>query len=212
MTEYRGEQYYILVLPELCMGCRSCDLACAVEHSATKSVYTAPFETPPPIARIMVLAVENYYVPMRCQHCQDAPCVAVCPTKALYRSDEGFVLINPQKCIGCLMCATACPFGHPRLDPHTRTVVKCDFCHTRVKQGLKPACVEACPTSALRFGTLDELMRSVASEKVRALLKGVARAPGLLTVLPAEGVAVEAEKPPVKVSDIKSMYSGVRWE
>lgn len=206
-----SREYYIMVIPELCMGCKSCEIACAVEHSKTKSIYTAPFETPPPIARIRILAVDNYYVPMRCQHCKDAPCMAVCPTSAISRTEDGFVVLNQQKCIGCLMCATACPFGHPKIDSYTRTVVKCDFCYERIHKGVLPACVEACPTSALRFGTLDELMEKIAAEKAEAMLKGMGKMPGHVIVFSAEQMG-EKKEPQMKVSDVRSMYGNVRWE
>ncbi len=211
MATAPSEELIILIDPERCMGCRSCSIACAVEHSATKSIYTSPAETPKPIPRIFVLPVAIYNVPMRCQHCKDAPCMAVCPTGAISRSDEGFVVLNPEKCIGCLMCALACPFGHPRFDSETKTVVKCDFCINRLRKGQQPACVEACPTGALRFGTLDELMREVAKEKAEQLISGLGAAPGKVVVVPGARKVEVAKPSPVKLSDVVSMYSRVRW-
>lgn len=190
------------------MGCKSCEFACAVEHSRSKSRYTAHLEEPRPVPRVRVLAVDGYSVPMRCQHCSDPPCLAVCPTRAISRTPEGIVLIDSSRCIGCLMCAEACPFGAVRLDPALRVAVKCDFCYDRLKRGEKPACVEACPTGALRFGTLEELMSSVASSKAREMLKR----------LSSEGVVVllgagreEARDSPVTLSHVHSLYGGAGW-
>mgnify|MGYP003875883827 CR=1 FL=1 len=192
------------------MGCRACEIACAVEHSLSKSIYEAPYEIPKPIPRIRVLPIDIFYVPARCQHCEDAPCIAVCPTKALSKTDEGFVIVDPMKCIGCLMCALACPFGHPRYSAEEKTMIKCDFCYTRVREGKPPACVEACPTGALRFGRFEEVMKEVAEEKMRAVITGKA-GPGLVVIKPVK-IEVEVKPtPPAKVSDVKSMYKPVSW-
>lgn len=206
------QEQFIMVLPDLCMGCKSCYIACAVEHSQSKSIYTAPFETPPPIGRIRVLSVEDFYVPMRCQHCKDAPCMAVCPSGAISRSEEGFVLLNQQKCIGCFMCAVACPFGHPKIDPHTSKAVKCDFCYQRVRNGRQPACVEACPTGALRFGNLNELMERVAKEKAELMLKGLGQVQGRVVVVSPGRMGEKEVSPQMKISDFRSMYKSVGWE
>lgn len=211
MATLPPEELIILVDPERCMGCRSCEIACAVEHSESKSIYGAPFERPLPIPRVRILVVPPYNVPMRCQHCKEPPCMAVCPTKAIDKTPEGFVVLNPERCIGCLMCALACPFGHPKYSAELRVVVKCDFCVDRLRRGLEPACVEACPTGALRFGTVEELMREVAEEKARRMISGLEAAPGRILVLPGAERVEEAAPPPVKVSDVHKMYSRVRW-
>ncbi len=203
-----GSEYVIFIDPERCMGCRACEIACAVEHSVSKSIYGAVLEKPRPKPRIRVLPVDLFYVPMRCQHCKDAPCLRVCPTKAISRSDEGYVILNPLKCIGCLMCTLACPFGHPRYDPETNVVIKCDFCIDRLREGKLPACVEACPTGALRFGRLEEFLTEVAEEKARELLSGAA-VPGVVVTKP-----VELPRPPEEargVPLIKKMYSPASW-
>lgn len=208
---YKGTELIILIDPERCMGCRSCEIACAIEHSISKNLYAALIEKPKPKPRITVLPVSNFTVPMRCQHCKDAPCMAVCPTQAIQRTDEEFVILNPEKCIGCLMCALACPFGHPRYEKEYKTVIKCDFCIDRIREGREPACVEACPTEALKFGTLEELMREVAKEKAQQLLTGLAAAPGKILVLPGLKEVEVKPAPPIKPSDVISKYSRVRW-
>ena len=201
------ESAVIFIDPEKCMGCRSCEIACAVEHSVSKDLYGAVMESPKPRARVRVAVADLFNVPMRCQHCKDAPCMNVCPTKALYRSDEGFVILNPEKCIGCLMCTLACPFGHPRYSPETKTILKCDFCIDRVREGRLPACVEACPTGALRYGRLDEILEEVAREKAKQLISGMA-APGIVYVKPVTEVKAA---PPPKPLDIYAKYSPVSW-
>ncbi len=202
-----AEEYVIFIDPERCMGCKACEVACAVEHSISKNIFGAVREKPKPRPRIRVVTVDNlFYVPMRCQHCKDAPCINVCPTKALRRTEEGYVVLNENLCIGCLMCALACPFGHPRYNADTKTIVKCDFCIDRVREGRLPACVEACPTGALRFGRLEELLRDVTEKKARELVSG-ASVPGIVVVKPVE----KAVRGAPKVLGVRSMYSPVSW-
>jgi molybdopterin-containing oxidoreductase family iron-sulfur binding subunit len=119
------------------------------------------------------------YVPALCNHCEDAPCVAVCPTGASHKRDDGIVLVDQEKCIGCRACMMACPYSN-RFYLRKRalktgyygertayedlkwelftagTVTKCTFCAHRVDQGLLPACVVTCPTDARIFGDLDD--------------------------------------------------------
>ena len=201
----------VYVDPERCMGCLSCYLACAVEHSESKSIYTAPFEWPPPIPRIRVLPIDSYYIPVRCLHCDKAPCMNACPVGAITKTSEGFILVDPRKCIGCLMCAMVCPIGHPRYSILLRSMVKCDFCYERVEKGLPPACVEACPTGALRFGRVEEVMKEVSKEKAKAILSGKP-VEGLLAVKPVKlETAEERKEVTPKISDIFNLYKPVSW-
>ena len=151
----------VYINPEKCTGCRSCEMACAVEHSRSKDLYEAIFEEPTPKPRLKVVAVDFFNVPMRCQHCEEAPCLDVCPTGAILKTEEGFVVLNQNSCIGCLMCVMVCPFGHPKYEPEYRSVLKCDFCVDKVRQKSEPACVEACPTNALRYGALEEILDGI---------------------------------------------------
>jgi len=128
----------------------------------------------------------------------------VCPTKALYRSPEGFVLLNPLKCIGCMMCAVVCPFGIPDLDKANKIMVKCDFCIDRVRKGLPPACVEACPTGALRFGRLEDFLEEKSAEAARQLISGKSSS-GLVVVKPVTAPTLQAPKP----LDVKSKCAPV---
>ena len=205
-TTSKSEEYVIFIDPVRCMGCKACEIACAVEHSVSKDLFGAVFEKPLPKPRIRVVTIDNLlYAPMRCQHCKDAPCMNVCPTKALHRSPEGFVILDPNKCIGCLMCVLACPFGHPRYNPDTKTIVKCDFCIDRIRAGKLPACVEACPTGALRYGRLEEFLEELAAEKAKEMISGRPM-PGIVMYKPI--IPVEETPKPL---DIKSKYSPVSW-
>ena len=110
-------------------------------------------------ARIRVFEFPDLMsVPFNCRHCEKAPCLEVCPTGALYRDEDNAVAFDPLKCIGCLMCAVACPFGVPKLDEYNKIVDKCDLCAERRAEGKLPACVSACPTDALKYGDINEIL------------------------------------------------------
>ena len=101
------------------------------------------------------------YVSVSCNHCDDPACVKVCPTKAHAKHPElgGLVLIDRNKCIGCGMCAAACPYHAPVLDKKAGKMTKCDACVDRISKGGLPVCVEACTQRALDFGYVDELRK-----------------------------------------------------
>jgi Fe-S-cluster-containing dehydrogenase component len=96
--------------------------------------------------------LRTFFVPKLCNHCDNPPCVQVCPVGATYKSPDGVVLVDKEYCIGCRYCIQACPYGARFLDPVTKTAEKCTFCYHRITQGLLPACVEVCPTQARVFG------------------------------------------------------------
>jgi len=196
----------IYVDPSKCMGCRSCEIACAVEHSLSKNLFLSVAEKPLPRKRVRVVPADNFIVPMRCMHCDDAPCVAVCPTGAMEKTAEGFVVVGTLKCIGCRMCMMACPFGHPVYDPTSKIVIKCDHCPDRMKKRLPPACVEACPTGALRYGRVEELLEETAARKAKELVSGLGKGKVLY-----RGMVTEKPAPESPVQKIKEMYESVRW-
>ncbi|MFZ0324106.1 MAG: 4Fe-4S dicluster domain-containing protein [Actinomycetes bacterium] len=157
----------VFVNPEKCIGCLQCEFACAVEHSTSKTGSKAWLEEPTPRTRVHVepgpLLGTAY--PSRCRHCDPAPCQQVCPTSAITRdTEQNLVLVNPQTCINCAMCAMVCPFDaltfHPMIvGTGERTVaLKCDGCVERVRRGETPACVEACKVGALVYGELNDLV------------------------------------------------------
>jgi carbon-monoxide dehydrogenase iron sulfur subunit len=202
------EELYELVYvdPSKCVGCRSCEIACAVEHSLSKNLFLSITEKPLPRKRIRVISVDNFTVPMRCMHCEDAPCIAVCPTGAMEKTAEGFVVVNSPKCIGCRMCMMACPFGHPIYDSLSKILIKCDHCPDRMKEGLPPACVEACPTGALRYGKVEEILGETAVKKAKELVSGLGKMEVLYRTVIPEKLAPESP-----VQKIKEMYGSVRW-
>jgi Fe-S-cluster-containing dehydrogenase component len=107
--------------------------------------------------------LRSFFVPKLCNQCDNPPCVQVCPVGATFKTDDGVVLVDENRCIGCRYCIQACPYGARYLNPKTETADKCTFCYHRITRGLLPACVEVCPTQARIFGDV----RSSASPLTR---------------------------------------------
>ena len=136
-----------------CIGCHACTVACKAEH-----------DVPIGVNRTWVKYVETgeftdtrrVFSVMRCNHCEHAPCVEICPTQALFTRPDGIVDFNNDRCIGCKSCTQACPYDAIYIDPETHTAAKCNYCAHRVDVGLEPACVNVCPTEAIVSGDIDQ--------------------------------------------------------
>lgn len=110
---------------------------------------------PPPVPKDQI--EHSFFVPKLCNLCAHSPCTQVCPVGATFDAPDGAVLIDPNYCIGCGFCIQACPYGCRFLSPVTHTAEKCTLCYHRITRGLKPACVEICPTQTRIFGDLLNL-------------------------------------------------------
>ena len=147
----------IVVDVRKCLACRSCEIACAVAHSASGRLPEALREERRPEPRVAVEAAGKWGVPLQCRHCEDPACVTVCPTKAVTKpSPEEPVALDAEKCIGCAYCVQVCPFGVIRISRSGKGVIRCDLCADRPGG---PACVGACPTGALSFEEVEETAR-----------------------------------------------------
>lgn len=160
-----GKQYGILIDSERCLGCRACEIACKAENDIPPG---------PHWIRVMEMEKEDdgrvrlLTFPMHCLHCGVPYCVGVCPSSALSKSEEnGIVVVNKEKCIGCRMCLMVCPFGAPQFGSDGK-MQKCKLCLQRVEQGLVPACAANCPAEAIYFGTLEELSDKMRTKRVNA--------------------------------------------
>lgn len=145
-------RYAMSIDMERCIGCQACVVACKTENEVPLGYFRLRMRT------TVVGIYPNLQGEFRmeqCFHCENAPCVPVCPTGATYKTPEGIVLVDPAKCTGCKACVTACPYSMRYITPEGYTD-KCTFCEHRVAQGQVPACVETCPTGARAFGDLDK--------------------------------------------------------
>lgn len=149
-------QKEILIRYERCMGCHSCETACAVAHSPSRTLAGALLADKPPLKKIYVEQVDSIKAPVACRHCEEAYCVEVCMTHSLHRTEDGLVTNSDrqEKCLGCWMCIMACPFGVIRQDGSKRRAIKCD--RECLDETDTPACVKACPTGALVFSTVAD--------------------------------------------------------
>jgi len=157
-----------------CLGCRSCEMACAKGHAGFEDIVEAVLAGADLTPRVRVVAAAGQAVPVQCQHCEDAPCVVVCPSGALYRDEEsGVVRADVERCIGCKSCVVVCPFGAVQLKRGAHRVIKCDMCEDIIAEGEEPLCVVACPTRARSTVSLEELSarrrRESAARTVRTI-------------------------------------------
>lgn len=142
-----------------CIGCHACSTACKSEN-----------EVPLGVNRTWVKYVEHGAYPdvkrtfqvTRCNHCENPPCVRICPVTAMYQRDDGIVEFDKDACIGCKACMQACPYDAIHIDPETNTASKCHYCAHRIDVGLEPACAVVCPTEAIVAGDLDDPMSKIA--------------------------------------------------
>jgi len=163
----------ILIDPKKCLACRTCELQCAIVHSKSKDLVKAICEDPLPQTRVKVESADDLAVPLQCRHCEDAPCVNICPTKATIKSEtEGPVLIKEERCIGCKWCILVCPFGVIHMSKSSAAVTKCDLCFERLNKGELPACVIGCPSKAIQFKSLEEVTKEKRKEHLVNFKKG----------------------------------------
>ena len=159
----------IFVRLDRCMGCQTCKIACAVEHSQCKNLYGAIAEKPAPRSRIFVEWVSpNNKIPVVCRHCEDAPCMHACISGAISRNDEGVVLTDKDSCIGCWTCVMVCPFGVIGRHLEEHKAYRCDRCPDLDT----PACVSSCPVEALVYRTVESFSEDARKDSASEMLSG----------------------------------------
>ncbi|MBN6066287.1 dimethylsulfoxide reductase subunit B [Aggregatibacter actinomycetemcomitans] len=157
------EQYGFYFDSDRCTGCKTCELACKDYKDLGTEVnfrriyeYTGGNWSQQPDG-CWNQDVFAYYMSISCNHCADPACTKVCPTGAMHKNADGFVIVNEETCIGCRYCHMACPYDAPQFDAQKGHMTKCDGCYSRIKAGQKPICVDACPLRALDFAPIEEL-------------------------------------------------------
>ncbi|SUB81179.1 Electron transport protein hydN [Pragia fontium] len=171
---------FVIADPKNCIGCRTCEVACAVVHSTDNDVANLSAKTFTP--RIRVVKGQSVSTAILCRHCEDAPCAAVCPSGAIVHRNNSIQVIQ-EKCIGCKTCAIACPYGAmsivtsnvtlPGNDAintiHQKTeALKCDLCEDIAES---PTCIKVCPTNALQLVTHESMDAMLRQKQERAALE-----------------------------------------
>jgi carbon-monoxide dehydrogenase iron sulfur subunit len=145
--------FRVYVNENVCIGCHLCEVYCQLQHSRSRDLVKAfKRESPHPLPRLRVEEKGSVSLPVRCQHCDEAPCVYACLTGTLHRDvDSGVIIVDEERCIGCWMCMLVCPFGAIRQDTARGKMLKCNLC-----QGENiPVCVTNCPNDALVYAEVD---------------------------------------------------------
>jgi formate dehydrogenase iron-sulfur subunit len=155
-----------------CIGCKACEVACQEWNDlpVVPTVQTGTYQTMPALSpefwNLIRFNEQEYQGGVawlmrkdQCLHCEDPGCLAACPAPgAIVQYANGIVDVNPESCIGCRYCESGCPFDVPKFSAKTGKMAKCTLCVDRVDVGLEPACVKACPTGCLQFGTKTDML------------------------------------------------------
>ena len=197
-------RYGFVIDHERCIGCHACTVACKEEHGVPVGVFRTWVKY---IEKGVFPHTSRHFGVMRCNHCDDAPCIEICPTSALFRRDDGIVDFDNSRCIGCKACMQACPYDALYLDPNTHTAAKCNFCAHRIEMNLEPACVIVCPTRAIIAGDIDnpdhEISQIIATRKVAARKPQKATRPKLFYV----GIEGDLLQPSMMESQVSHLFA-----
>lgn len=141
-----------------CIGCHACTVACKAEHEVPLGNFRTWVKY---VEKGAFPDVRRYFTVLRCNHCREAPCVNICPTRALFHRKDGIVDFDSEHCIGCRSCMAACPYDALYIDASTQTAAKCNYCAHKVELGLEPACVTVCPEQAIIAGNLGDSQSAI---------------------------------------------------
>jgi Fe-S-cluster-containing dehydrogenase component/formate-dependent nitrite reductase membrane component NrfD len=187
-------RYGFVVDNRKCIGCHACSVACKAENQVPLGVFRTWVKS---VETGRYPATRRYFQVTRCNHCDNPPCVAICPVGAMFRRRDGIVDFDPWRCIGCKACQQACPYDAIYTDPDRRTAAKCHYCAHRVDVGMEPACVVACPEHALLAGDLDdpgsEVCQALRAEPVRVRRPECGTLPKLFYVAAEEAAIVPGQ-------------------
>ncbi|MFC1893726.1 4Fe-4S dicluster domain-containing protein [Chloroflexota bacterium] len=167
---------------DACVNCKACLIACNVKHMSHRQA-TLPLALEPKGRNLINVyqcgpeirgdQVYQSFVSIACMHCEEAPCIRVCPASAIYKDTQtSITLVDRKRCIGCKVCLWVCPYGAPSFDNDGKLVL-CDLCIDRLKEGKKTACEATCPANAIFVGTPEEIAELQAKKAVRRIERGL---------------------------------------
>ncbi len=149
----RRVRYGMLVDLRRCVGCQSCSVACKSENEVPLGKFRTWVKV---VEKGRYPDVSRHFLPSFCNNCEKPICNRNCPVKATYVRDDGIVMVNMHRCIGCMYCMASCPYDVRYINPLRKIVQKCHWCAHRLDAGLLPACVETCLGRALIFGDIND--------------------------------------------------------
>jgi len=152
-----SKRYAMAIDLRRCIGCQACTVACTMENQTPIGDFRT-IVTQYDVVDVddETRTVASFTLPRLCNHCDNPPCVPVCPVQATFQREDGIVVVDADKCVGCAYCVQACPYDARFINPVTNTADKCTFCVHRVEAGLLPACVETCTGGARIFGDVND--------------------------------------------------------
>ncbi len=151
----KKKQYAFLVNMDKCIGCFTCAMACKNFYHQPKNV---AWRNVYPVSEEIYPHRDRAFMSLSCNHCEHPACLKACPVRAYTkREEDGVVIQNNDRCIGCTNCIRSCPYGAPKYDSELKKAVKCDLCHIRLDAGLNPVCTKSCPTGALSLVDINNL-------------------------------------------------------
>lgn len=153
-----NHKYGFLIDASRCIDCRACLVACSVENNVPMQNTRIWMHNTGIMGEFPNF--QRYSAPFHCMHCVDPSCVSACTVGALQQNEDGIVIYDQDRCIGCRYCMYACPFEVPNFQWQERLalIVKCDLCESRLEEGRQPACAATCPTRAIQFGTREDML------------------------------------------------------
>ncbi|HDS5592967.1 TPA: tetrathionate reductase subunit TtrB [Enterobacter hormaechei subsp. xiangfangensis] len=153
-------RYAMLIDLRRCIGCQSCTVSCATENQTPQG----EFRTSVNQYQLQLSGTSealNVLLPRLCNHCDEPPCVPVCPVQATFQRQDGIVVVDNTRCVGCAYCVQACPYDARFINHSTQTADKCTFCVHRLEAGLLPACVESCVGGARIIGDINDASSTI---------------------------------------------------
>ncbi|UXI03649.1 sulfate reduction electron transfer complex DsrMKJOP subunit DsrO [Photobacterium sp. TY1-4] len=153
-----GKRYAMVIDLRKCVGCQACTVGCSIENQAPIGQFRTTvkqYEVTLEDGSTATQTVKAFTLPRLCNHCDNPPCVKVCPVQATFQREDGVVMVDNQRCVACAYCVQACPYDARFINEDTLTADKCTFCAHRLEAGLLPACVETCVGGARIIGDLN---------------------------------------------------------
>jgi len=211
----RNKRYALLINLDKCVGCFACQVTCKAEYDIPYGTFRCKVET---YRSGVYPDIHKLFLPRLCNHCASAPCIDACEERALYRNQDGVVLLDDSRCTGCQMCYDKCPYNAIEVNRHSGVAEKCDFCYERrITRGLLPVCVQSCMGKAMVFGDIHDRKSDISialeNKNILALNPGLATIPSVFYLYkgPAENSPLKdyqiTDVPPSRRTSVRKQHA-----